>query len=406
MLLSALNDTVAMVLTIGDGVSLHPLTSRRATAAMPFGGSYRIIDFALTNCLHSGLRRIMVMTQYNALSLHNHIRDGWSIYNTDLGEYITPVTPPIGAAISIYAGNADALYKNLYLLDGSQVDNVLLVSGEQIYRMDYAAVLAWHTTQGADVTLGCVPARNANGAPIPVSLELSGDDVTAVHHDKVLGDGADNVWWPMGVCVFKRTKLIELLHTLDGKPPSTCTLSELVGHNLQQCKRVIAYRFGGETGRVTQDRYWRRLDSLDDYYTANMDLLELEPPLDLYQANWQIRTYQTQRPPARTVPGRSCNEGICVNSIVSGGTVIAGGGVNHSVLGNRVYIDDNATVEDSILFSDARVGEGSRIRRCICDRGVNIPAGEQIGFDAAADAKRFTMTPDGVVVIPSDFKFD
>lgn len=406
MLISDLNDTLAMVLAIGDGKSLDPLTARRAQAAMPFGGSYRIIDFALTNCLHSGLRRIMVMTQYNALSLHNHIRDGWSIYNTDLGEYITPVTPPIGDANSSYAGNADALYKNCYLLDGADANNVLVVSGEQIYRMDYAAVLSWHRERDADVTIGCVPLVNSNGAAFHAALEFCGDDIKAVHSDHPGTGDNDALWWPMGVSVFKRTKLIEMLKTLDDQSASAASLTELIGQNLGLFNRVNGYRFGGTSGRVTQDRYWRRLDCLDHYYDANMDLLELEPPLDLYQTNWQIRTHQPQRPPARTVPGRSYNEGICVNSIVSGGTVIAGGGVNHSVLGNRIYIDDGATVEDSILFSDVRVGEGSQLRRCICDRSVEIPAGEQIGIDPAADAKRFNMTAGGVVVIPSDFSFD
>ncbi len=406
MLISDLNDTLAMVLTIGDGHALEPLTARRAAAAMPFGGSYRIIDFALTNCLHSGLRRIMVLTQYNALSLHNHLRDGWSIFNTDLGEFIIPVTPPIGQTMSTYAGVADALYKNRYLLDGAREENIILLSGEQIYRMDYAAVLAWHAAQKADVTIAAVPAMNAGSANFRVALEVDGDVVSAVHPDRQPGGDDDKLLWPMQVSVFRRSKLLELLETLDGQPPSPLGLAALVGRHLAQSGRVSAYRFGGTSGRVTQDRYWRRLDSLDAYYEGNMDLLELEPPLDLYQADWAIRTHQTQRPPARTVPGRSCNEGICVNSIVSGGTVIAGGGVNHSVLGNRVYIDDGATVEDSILFSDVRVGEGSQLRRCICDRAVQIPPGEQIGFDAESDARRFTLTPSGVVVIPADYEFD
>lgn len=406
MLISDLNDTLAMVLAIGDGKVLEPLTARRAIAAMPFGGIYRIIDFALTNCLHSGLRRITVLTQYNSLSLQNHIRDGWTIFNTDLGEYIMPVTPPVTAGSATYAGVADCLYKNLYLLDGLKEDTLLIVSGEQIYRMDYAAVLAFHHEQGADVTIAGVPAANAYGASFPVGLEVEGIDIKSVRSDATSPVPDDNLVWPMRVFVFKRTKLIELLRNLDGQPPTEAPLSTLVGANMHLFKRVVAYRFGGTAGRVTPDRYWRRLDDLDDYYGANMDLLKLEPPLDLYQADWPIRTYQTQRPPARTVPGRSCNEGICVNSIVSGGAVIAGGGVNHSVLGNRVYIDDGATVEDSILFSDSRVGEGAQLRRVILDRGVQVPPGEQIGFDRAADARRFTMTPRGVIVIPSDYRFE
>ena len=213
-----------------------------------------------------------------------------------------------------------------------------------------------------------VPAVNAYGATFPVALEVEGIDVKGVRTESTVPGPDDNLVWPMRVFVFKRKKLVELLKLLDGRSPIEAPLSTLIGDNMQLFKRVVAYRFGGTSGRVTQDRYWRRLDHLDDYYEANMDLLELEPPLDLYQADWQIRTYQTQRPPARTVPGRSCNEGICVNSIVSGGTVIAGGGVNHSVLGNRVYIDDGATVEDSILFSDVK-----EIGRASCRERVSSP---------------------------------
>lgn len=405
MLISDLKDTLTMVLAIGDGKALRPLTARRATAAMPFGGSYRIIDFALTNCLHSGLRRILVLTQYNSLSLQNHIRDGWSIFNTDLGEFIMPVTPPIGEEVSTYAGVSDALYKNVYLLDGAKEENVLLISGEQIYRMDYAAVLSHHASHAADCTIAGVPAGNANGALFPAAIEVDGTDVVGVRSGQPVEQGAENLLWPMRVCAIKRTKLVEILADLAGKVSADISMTELIGRHLGDLGRVVAYRFGGTAGRVTQDRYWRRLDNLDDFYSANMDLLELEPPLDLYQQDWAIRTYQTQRPPARTVPGRSCNEGICVNSIVSGGTVIAGGGVNHSVLGNRVFIDDGATVEDSILFSDVKVGEGAQLRRCICDRAVSIPPGEQIGFDRKADGERFDVTPGGVVVIPADYGF-
>ncbi|MGB1882729.1 MAG: sugar phosphate nucleotidyltransferase [Gammaproteobacteria bacterium] len=405
MLFADLNDTLTLVLAIGDGKSLDPLTARRATAAMPFGGSYRVIDFALTNCLHSGLRRILVMTQYNGLSLHNHIRDGWSIYNTDLGEFITPVTPPVGSTTSTYAGSADALQKNLYLLDGASESHVLIVSGEQVYRMDYAALLSWHKHTKADVTLGCVPREQVNGGSFSEALECDGDDIVQIHR-AAAGD-IDEQWLPaMGVCVIRRERLIDLLDNVEPETLDTASIGELVGEHLDEFERPSAYRFGGSSGRVSQDKYWRRLDSLDDYYSANMDLLELDPPLDLYQSNWPIRTYQTQRPPARTVPGRSINEGICVNSIVSGGTVIAGGGVNHSVLGNRVYIDDGATVEDSILFSDVHIGDGAQIRRCICDRGVVVPSGEQIGFESARDAERFTLTDAGVVVVPADFSFE
>ncbi|MCZ6664189.1 MAG: sugar phosphate nucleotidyltransferase, partial [Gammaproteobacteria bacterium] len=266
MFTSDLNDTLTMVTAIGDGKSLEPLTARRATAAMPFGGSYRIIDFALTNCLHSGQRRILVLTQYNALSLQTHIRDGWSIYNSDLGEFITPITPPIREGVSTYAGLADALLKNLYLIDGASEENILLVSGEQIYRMDYSAVLAHHANHDADVTIAGVPAANANGARFSVALEVDGVDVTALHCNAKISDAPDNLLWPIQVCVIKRKKLVELLSTLNAADRTDISLTELIGAHLDLFKRVLAYRFGETAGRVTQDRYWRTLDDLDAYY--------------------------------------------------------------------------------------------------------------------------------------------
>jgi glucose-1-phosphate adenylyltransferase len=407
MLISNLNETLVMVLAIGDGRGLMPLTSRRTTAALPYAGNYRVIDFALTNCMHSGLRRINVFTQFNSLSLQNHLRDGWSIFNTDLGEFVTAVSPPISERVSMYSGPCHALYENLYLIDGAQEDNVLVVSGEQIYRMDYAAILEFHAEHDADVTIAAVDRDTANGGGFTSRFALNGDDLCDIRDEKDMSEApADTEFFgPMEVYCFKRHCLIEMLVAAGAEGCRHKTVIDVIRERLFGRARLLGYRFGGKYGRVSQDRYWRTLSSLDDYYDANMDLLHLEPPLDIYQADWPIRTYQAQRPPARTVPGRSCNEGICVNSIVSAGTVIAGGGVSRSVLGNRVYIDDSATVEDSILYSGAIVGEGARVHRCILDRGVSVPPYEEIGMDPARDAERFAVTPGGVVVVPSSYRF-
>lgn len=408
MLISTRHETPVLVLAIGDGRPLLPLTARRTTAALPYAGNYRVIDFALTNCMHSGLRRINVLTQYNALSLQNHLRDGWSIFNTDLGEFVTPVSPPINEHMSTYTGQANALFNNLYLLDGTQDDAVLIVSGEQIYRMDYAAMVEYHVQRGADVTIAAIDRETALGSHFPayftaVDAELKEITGCAPAAPLPVGNGA---YGPMGVYVFRRRALVETLFRLGVEGTRQHGIIDLIRHEFLGRAKIFSYRFGGEFGRVSQDRYWRTLDSLDDYYDANMDLLKLEPPLDIYQADWPVRTYQQQCPPARTVPGRSCNEGICVNSIVAGGTVIAGGGVSRSVLGNRVYIDDGAAVEDSILFLGVVVGEGAQVRRAICDRNVQIPPFEKIGVDRDRDLKRFSVTPGGVVVIPSDYRFD
>ena len=402
-----LHETIVFVLAIGDGKPLMPLTARRTTAALPYAGNYRVIDFALTNCMHSGLRRINVFTQFNSLSLQNHLRDGWSIFNTDLGEFVTAVSPPITEDLSIYSGQTDALYKNLYLLDGAQEETVLIVSGEQIYRMDYAAMVDYHLAHNADVTVASIDRETALGSTFPATFKIGEgplDAITPFGTPSPLPEG-NGAYGPMGVYAFRRSWLVDCLKQLDNNGARKQNIIELISRELRGQARIYSYHFGGEYGRVTQDRYWRTLGSLDDYYDANMDLLNLEPPLDIYQADWPVRTYQQQRPPARTVPGRSCTEGICVNSIVAGGTVIAGGGVSRSVLGNRVFIDYGATVEDSILFLGVNVGEGAQVRRAICDRNVQIPPNEKIGVDRERDAQRFAVTPGGVVVIPSNYRF-
>ena len=403
-----MHNTLVLALTIGDGKPLRPLSARRTTAALPYAGNYRVIDFALTNCMHSDLRRIYVLTQFNSLSLQNHLRDGWSIFNTDMGEFVTAVSPPITEHLSVYEGEASALHKNLYLMDGAREDTLLIVSGEQIYRMDYAAIVDYHNQREADVTIAVVDRETALGSSFPAFVTAADAQLQEIHACETPsplppGNGA---YGPMEVYVFKRQCLVDLLVTLGPDGTRNHSIIDLIRHHLLGRARIFSYRFGGEFGRVTQDKYWRTLANLDDYYDANMDLLKLEPPLDIYQADWPVRTYQQQRPPARTVPGRSCNEGICVNSIVSGGTVIAGGGVSRSVLGNRVYINDGATVEDSILFLGVTVGEGAQVRRAICDRNVQIPPNAKIGVDHELDAKRFAVTAAGVVVIPSSYRFN
>ncbi len=408
MQFNTLNETLCIVLATGDGKALMPLTARRTAAALFYAGNYRVIDFALTNCMHSGLRRISVFTQFNSLSLQNHLRDGWSIFNTDLGEFVTAVSPPINEHLTVYSGQANALHENLYFLDGAAADTVMVISGEQIYRMDYAAVLQFHTEHEAEVTIVTIDSDTTGATPFGAHLRLDGDVVAAIDAQSPAAPlpPGDEVLAPMDVYAFKREVLIEVLREAGRAATDRLDIIDFLRERLLGRRRLFGYRFGGKYGRVSQDRYWRPLDGLDHYYETNMDLLKLDPPLDLYQIDWPIRTYQMQQPPARTVPGRSDNEGICVNSIVSGGTVIAGGGVSRSVLGNRVRINDGATVEDSILFQGVVVGEGARVRRAICDRGVQIPDYEEIGLDRKRDAERFHVTPAGVVVIPSNYRFE
>jgi glucose-1-phosphate adenylyltransferase len=393
---------LTLVLAIEDGDGLGILAANRARAAVPFGGIYRVVDFPLTNCLHSGLRRVLVLTQFNSHSLQKHLRDGWSIFNPEIGEYVTAVPPQMSPGRYGYSGALDALRQTRYLVERNQAEAVLVLGASQIYRMDYAALAAAHLASGAAVTVAARAVNSYRGLEGQCELTLDDDDgllgarpITDTGGAPARGEALAT----MGVMLFERRALLELLDS--GVTDDACNgLPGLLSVPEASRGRVRAYRFGGAAGRVTPDRYWRQLASLDDYYDAHMDLLRHTPPLDLYQADWPIRTYQTQNPPARTVPGRSSNEGVFVNSIVAGGSVIAGGGVNHSVLFSRVLVDDSATVEDSILLPGAFVGEGAALNRCIVDKDARIAPGERIGFDRKADAERFEVTPAGVVIVP------
>jgi len=403
--MSEADNAIAVVLAIGQGSELNPLTATRALAAVPFGGLYRTIDFALTNCLHSGVRRVLVLTQFMSHSLHKHLRDGWSVFNPEIGEFVTAIPPQMQGNRYGYTGATDALKQNAFLLERNRAEVVLVLSGDYVYRMDYAAMIDFHCKQDAGVTVACLPEGDAQRDPsLPVVGVDDGDNIVSVHSPTVAAE-LKNHSASMGIYVFNKDLLLKLLDTplplgLSSLDVGMDLLPELLGR-----ARVLAYRFGGSSGRVSQDRYWRRLSSLDVYYQANMDLLHHEPPLDLYQADWPIRTYQPQSPPARTVPGKSCNEGIFVNSIVAGGTVIAGGGVNHSILFPRVRIEDAAIVENSILFSGVQVGEGTKLRNCIVEKYVRIPAGTRIGVDEELDRGRFVVTAKGISVVGKDYVF-
>jgi glucose-1-phosphate adenylyltransferase len=405
-----LDKTLAIILAGGTGSRLHPLTSDRAKPAVPFGGKYRIIDFTLANCLHSDIRRVLVLTQYKSHSLQKHLRDGWSIFNPELGEYITPVPPQMRVDGGWYSGTANAIYQNLYMIERSDADWVLVLSGDHIYRMDYAEMIKAHVERGADITIACmdVPAAEAGAFGV---MQVNADSLIVgfqekPEHPEVLPEYAGRALVSMGIYVFSRQLLVDELRRDHDSSASSHDFGHDILPGLIDAGKAYAYRFGGDGGRVSPDRYWRDVGTIDAYYQANMSLLDPVPPLDLYQSDWMIRTYQEQTPPARTVPGKWGNEGVFVNSIVSGGTVIAGGGVNHSILFSNVHVGDEAIVEDAILFNGVVVGDGAQVKQCIVDKGVVIPAGESIGVDPARDRERFHISDGGIVVIPKNYRFD
>ena len=401
--------TITMLLAGGVGSRLAPLTEHRAKPGVPFGGKYRIIDFTLSNCYHSGLRKILVLTQYKSQSLQKHLRDGWSIFNPGIGEYITPVPPQMRTGESWYVGTADAVFQNLYMLERSDADRVVILSGDHIYKMDYAAMLQAHCENFADATVACmkVPIEEAKEFGV---MAVDGDDRITAFQEKpaspphVPGD-PDHALASMGIYVFSRTLLCRLLREDHENPDSSHDFGKDILPKLIKSHHVYGYEFGGQAGRVRGDAYWRDVGTIDAFYEAHMDLLNPEPPLDLYQRDWAIRTTEKQAPPARTVSGPTGVKSTLDNSILGSGCVVAGGNVVQSVLSRSVRVNESADVQGSILFDHVQVGPGAKLRNCIIDKHVKVPTGEVIGYDIEQDRERFTVSGNGIVVIPRFYKF-
>jgi len=401
--------TLTIVLAGGEGTRLQPLTKIRAKPSVPFGGKYRVIDFTLSNCLHSGLRRILVLTQYKSHSLQKHLRDGWSIFNPELGEYITPVPAQMQHGDKWYQGTADAIHQNNYLIERSNSEWTLILSGDHIYRMDYASMLQTHKSLNADATIACmkVPIAEANQFGIVTTNEEHQitDFQEKPENPEACADNSMYALASMGIYVFSTTLLMSILEQDSLDENSTHDFGNDILPKLIKSHRVCAHYFGETKGRVSPDKYWRDVGSIESYFNANMDLLKSVPALDLYQDDWPIRSYQSQTPPARAVPGESGNEGIFINSILSGGTIISGSSVSHSVLFQNIFIDDESQVTNSVIFDGVKIGKNVRIKKCIIDKGVVIPDNEVIGEDINKDKKRFTVSETGIVVIPQGYIF-
>ncbi|MBI1747024.1 MAG: glucose-1-phosphate adenylyltransferase [Acidobacteria bacterium] len=405
-----LKKTLTLILAGGQGERLYPLTKNRSKPSVPFGGIYRIIDFTLSNCLNSGLRKIFVLTQYKSLTLDAHIKQGWHIFNIDLGEFIYSVPPQQITSDSWYRGTADAVYQNIYLLEHIRPERVFVLSGDHIYKMDYSEMVSAHIDSGADLTMACVE--------VPVDEAHRFGVVQVDAHQRVVGfqekppspmtipGQPDCCLVNMGVYLFNTHALVKSVID-DAKRDSQHDFGKnVLPDMIQSGFNVYAYNFRDINNK--QASYWRDIGTIESYYAASMDLVSVDPLFNLYDGEWPIRTYSRQSPPVKTVfaqeeAGRA---GVALDSLLSPGCIISGGRVERSIISPHVRVNSYSNIMDSILMDHVAIGRHCKIRSCIIDEGVIIPAETVIGYDSEHDAKRFTVSPTGIVVVPSGIQFD
>ena len=401
-----MRDVLTLILAGGKGTRLEPLTRDRAKPAVPFGGLYRIVDFTLSNCINSDLRRVLVLTQYKARSLSRHISAGWGFLPRELDEYIEVLPPQQRIDENWYKGTADAIYQNIYTIERANPRFVLILAGDHIYKMDYGQMIRSHIEREADLTIGCIPVPRKEGVHFGIM------DVDK--QDRVLGflekpplppeipDMPGQTLASMGIYVFSARIMFELLCQDATRTDSDHDFGKNIIPQILDTHHVFAYRFRDQNRKDMP--YWRDVGTLDAYYQTNMDLINVDPVLNLYDREWPIRTYQPQLPPPKFVfndgPGENARRGEAHDSMVCQGCIISGGHVRNSILSPNVRVNSFAVVESSILFDGVNVGRHCRVRRAIIDKDVQIPAGTTVGHNLEHDRQRgFTISEQGVVVI-------
>ncbi len=399
-----MHNCITFIMAGGKGERLWPLTKDRTKPAVPFGGIYRIIDFTLSNCINSGIRKIYVLTQYKSASLQRHIRLGWNILSSELDEYIEllPAQQRVGA--TWYLGTADAIYQNLYTLEASSSKEVLILAGDHVYKMDYSALLDYHRRMNADLTVGVVELDKERASQLGV-VEV--DNLGRVKgfqekpaNPKTIPHLPGKVYASMGIYVFNHATLIQELHE-DAKSNNTSHDfgKDIIPQMLKKDLKIAMYNFIDENKEAN---YWRDIGNIDAYYEANMDLVRVDPEFNFYDTAWPIRTHQEQFPPLKTVfSGEeiATRVGLALDSIVSAGCVISGGRVQKSILSPNVRINSYSEIYDSILMEGVNVGRYAKIKQAIIDKDVDIPQGMVIGYNLEEDKKRFYISDSGVVVV-------
>jgi len=401
-----MKNTLGVLLAGGAGERLYPLTRDRAKPAVTFGGIYRIIDITLSNCINSNLRNIYILTQYKALSLNRHIREAWSVVANELGEFIEILPPMKRVSEDWYKGTADAVYQNLYSIGSERSKHVLILSGDHIYKMNYELMLEQHLETGADVTIATILIDPSESGSFGV-VELARDGRVTGFQEKPKKTALRSPYNPemisasMGVYLFNSDVLIPALLKDAEDGESRHDFGYNILPRMVDDYRVYSFNFIDENHKDAL--YWRDVGTLEAYYEANMDVAAVSPIFNLYDQSWPIRGYQRQYPPAKFVFAESGRTGSAVDSIVSQGCIVSGGMVRDSVLSPDVRVNSYAEVDQSILFSHVNVGRHCRIRKTIIDRHVELPEGTVIGYDTAADRKKYFVTESGLTVVTRDY---
>ncbi|MGR3301770.1 MAG: glucose-1-phosphate adenylyltransferase [Candidatus Scalindua sp.] len=399
----AYDKILTIILAGGQGERLYPLTKDRAKPAVPFGGIYRIIDFTLSNCLNSGLRKIVVLTQYKSFSLDRHLRLGWNIFNNELDEYIEQIPPQQRISDQWYQGTADAVYQNIYTLEKEQPEMVLILAGDHIYKMDYRSMALFHLENKADLTIACMGVPLNEGKRYGV-IKTNEENRIVGFQEKPsepipLPNKPEATLVSMGIYLFNTTTLVKAIID-DAKQDTNHDFGKNIIPDMIGSKRVYAYPFADGTNNSLN--YWRDIGTLDAYWEANMDLVQESPEFDLYDKDWPIRTHQEQNPPAKTTFKKTLPEertDTILNSIISGGCIISGAKVEGCILSPDVRVGTNSEIYDSIIMESVRIGENVKLRKAIIDKSVNIPDYMSIGYDREEDSKHFTVTDSGITVV-------
>ncbi len=397
-------DTLAIILAGGQGSRLKELTAWRAKPSVPFGGKFRIIDFPLSNCVNSGIRRIAVATQYKSHSLIRHIQQGWGHFRGEFGEFVELLPAQQRIKENWYLGTADALYQNLDIIRAHDPEYILVLAGDHIYKMDYGVMLARHDENQADLTVGCfeVPVEEAKAFGVMAIDENNRiiEFAEKPEHPKPVPGSSDRALASMGIYIFNTKFLIEqLIKDADNIDSSRDFGKDIIPQVVTKY-RAFAYSFNNKEEQ--NQIYWRDVGTIDAFWKANQELIGVSPELNLYDEKWPIWTYQEQLPPAKFVFDDDERRGMAVDSMVSGGCIISGSKISHSLLFSNVRVNSYSLVENSVILPDVTIGQNCVIKRAVIDRGTRIPSGTQIGVNPEEDRKHFRISENGIVLVTPD----